>query len=243
VGSYDVVVECSDNFATKFLVNDAAVKARRPAIFASVYQYEGQLQTYRPDLDSACLRCLWPEATRDGVVGNCAEAGVLGPVPGVLGTLQALEALKLILNLPGQLAHQLLLIDLLTLEQRKLKTALRADCKHDESIAITSHPADLEIELPSLDAPPGADYLLIDVRELHELLDQPVTSRVSQHIPLAELLASSPPLDRDQKYLLLCTRGTRSLTGAQHLRLLGYQAYSLRGGLARMGKIGAAKTA
>jgi sulfur-carrier protein adenylyltransferase/sulfurtransferase len=73
VGKHDVVVDCSDNFATKYLINDAAVLAQRPAVFASVYQYEGQLQVYKPDAQHACLRCLWPEATADGVVGNCAE--------------------------------------------------------------------------------------------------------------------------------------------------------------------------
>lgn len=235
VQQYDLVVECSDNFATKFLINDAAVKTSRPAIFASVYQYEGQMQVYRPDLGGACLRCLWPDATRDGVVGNCAEAGVLGPVPGVLGTLQALEALKLILGLPGQLHDELVLMDLLTLEQRKLKIARRAGCIHDSSIQITSSPADIEVTMDHLDSAALAQYTLIDVRDLHEIEDQPLTGKQSQHIPLASLLDAPPPLDPALKYLLICARGTRSLAGAEHLRDLGYQhAYSLRGGLASL---------
>ena len=97
IGAHDIVVDCSDNFRTKFLINDAAVLAQRPAVFASVYQYEGQLQVYKPEPRHACLRCLWPEATADGVVGNCAEAGVLGPVPGTFGALQALLTLKILL--------------------------------------------------------------------------------------------------------------------------------------------------
>src|SRR4249920_3219038 len=120
---YDVVVDCSDNFRTKYLINDAAVLARRPAIFASVYQYEGQLQVYQPQATHACLRCLWPDAVADGVVGNCAEAGVLGPVPGVFGTLQAFEALKMLLGLPGQLHSELLFFDLTTLETRRIRAA------------------------------------------------------------------------------------------------------------------------
>ena len=92
---HDLILDCSDNFATKFLLNDLALRTRKPVLFASVYQYEGQLQLVRGDDATACLRCVWPEATRDGLVGNCAEAGVLGPVPGVFGSLQALEALKL----------------------------------------------------------------------------------------------------------------------------------------------------
>jgi sulfur-carrier protein adenylyltransferase/sulfurtransferase len=243
VQQYDLIVECSDNFATKFLINDAAVKTKRPAIFASVYQYEGQLQVYRPELDGACLRCLWPEATRDGVVGNCAEAGVLGPVPGVLGTLQALEALKLILGLPGQLHDELVLMDLLTLEQRKLKIARRADCRHD-SVEIRSRPADIEIAISDLDSAILADYTLIDVRDPHEIEDQPLTGRTSQHLPLASLLDSPPNLDPGLKYLLICARGTRSLAGAEHLRELGFrQVYSLRGGVASLQIERAAKTA
>ena len=91
---YDLVVECTDNFRAKFLVNDAVVRAGKPAVFASVYQYEGQLQAYLPRPDWPCLRCLWPEAPRDGMVGNCAEAGVLGPVPATLGAMQAMQALQ-----------------------------------------------------------------------------------------------------------------------------------------------------
>src|ERR1700691_283721 len=103
IRGYDVVVDCSDNFRTKYLITDAAVLAHRPAVFASVYQFEGQLQVYKPQLNHACLRCLWPDAVADRVVGNCAEAGALGPVPGVFGTLQALLVLKVLLGLSGQL--------------------------------------------------------------------------------------------------------------------------------------------
>ena len=229
---HDIVVECSDNFATKFLVNDAAVKTGKPAIFASVYQYEGQLQVYRPESDSACLRCLWPDATRDGVVGNCSEAGVLGPVPGILGTLQALEALKLILDLPGQLKHEMVLLDLLTLEQRKLKTAHRADCRHDASRDLETPAADLEVSLSDLSPATLNGYTVIDVRELREVREAPV-AQAAQHIPLAVLLADSSALNPQRSYLLICARGSRSKAAAEHLRSHGFaHAYSLRGGLA-----------
>jgi adenylyltransferase/sulfurtransferase len=231
LSNYDLVIECSDNFATKFLVNDAAVKTAKPAIFASVYQYEGQLQVYRPDANSACLRCLWPEATRDGVVGNCAEAGVLGPVPGVLGTLQALEALKLLLDLPGQLRNEVLLMDLLTLQQRKLKTARRAACVHDDSRQIEQPAADLEVVLGQLSSETVQGYSLIDVRELPEVREAPIP-QAAQHIPLATLLADSSALNPEEKYLLICARGARSKAAAEHLRAQGFaKAYSLRGGL------------
>lgn len=237
LAGYDLVVECSDNFATKFLVNDAAVQTGRPAIFASVYQYEGQLQVYRPDKDTACLRCLWPEATRDGLVGNCAEAGVLGPVPGVLGSLEALEALKLILGLPGQLTNELLLIDLLTLQQRKLTTAHRNDCRHDGSAQIKAPAAtpDLEVSFGDLEPAVIAGYTLVDVREPREVSETPIAQSPLRHIPLAALLADNTSLDPEQKYLLICTRGTRSRAAAEHLREHGFHhAYSLRGGLASL---------
>src|SRR5580704_17865181 len=129
IRGYDVVVDCTDNFRAKYLINDAAVLARRPAVFASVYQYEGQLQVYKPEQPHACLRCLWPDAVADGVVGNCAEAGVLGPVPGTFGTLQALMTLKILLGLSGQLEGELLLLDFMNFSSLKIKAPRRVECR------------------------------------------------------------------------------------------------------------------
>jgi adenylyltransferase/sulfurtransferase len=126
IAQHDLVIDCTDNFATKFLLNDYCVQLGKPVVFASVYQYEGQLQIVRPG--SACLRCVWPEATRDGIVGNCAEAGVLGPVPGIFGGLQAFEAMKLLLGLPGQLNDELLVLDLLTLSTSRVRTKRASSC-------------------------------------------------------------------------------------------------------------------
>ncbi len=128
VQAYDLIVDCSDNFSTKFLLNDVALRTGKPVLFASVYQYEGQLQLVAGDDASPCLRCVWPEATRDGIVGNCAEAGVLGPVPGVFGSLQALEALKLLLGLPGLAKDEMLIFDLVTLSAQRLRARRAADC-------------------------------------------------------------------------------------------------------------------
>jgi molybdopterin/thiamine biosynthesis adenylyltransferase/molybdopterin synthase catalytic subunit len=125
---YDLILDCTDNFATKFLLNDLALRLRRPVFFASVYQYEGQLQLVRGDDDSACLRCVWPNATRDGIVGNCSEAGVLGPVPGVFGSLQALEALKFLLGLEGLGPNEMLIFDLVTLSAQRLRARRAPDC-------------------------------------------------------------------------------------------------------------------
>src|SRR3984957_13610868 len=145
---YDVVVDCSDNFRTKYLINDAAVLARRPAVFASVYQYEGQLQVYKPEPRHACLRCLWPDAIADGVVGNCAEAGVLGPVPGAFGTLQALLTLKILLGIQGQLDGELLLLDFTNFSSLKIKAPRRAECRAPDCAHIRDiAPEELDIEV------------------------------------------------------------------------------------------------
>jgi adenylyltransferase/sulfurtransferase len=230
VGAHDVVVDCSDNFRTKFLINDAAVLARRPAVFASVYQYEGQIQVYRPEATHACLRCIWPDATADGVVGNCAEAGVLGPVPGAFGCLQALLTIKLLLGMPGQLAGELLLMDFMSFGSTRLKAPRRAECVAPGCALIRDLPPeehDMEISLPSLDAA-AERFELVDVRTAEEFSARPTPSR---HIPLGKLLEDSHALDTGASYLLLCASGKRSLTAARELRKRGFNARSLAGGL------------
>ncbi len=237
VSGYDLLVECSDNFATKFLVNDAAVLAGKPVVFASVYQYEGQLQVYQPDADAACLRCLWPEATRDGLVGNCAQAGVLGPVPGTLGSLQALEALKVLLGLARSATGELLLVDLLTLSLRKVRTPRCPECRNGtcsriRSLAATEPAADLELDLVAMSQSPAADYLLVDIRDADEVSARPIVDRPARHIPMAQLLEDAASLDPAQHYVLVCSRGLRSRALAERLRGQGYvRVYSLRGGV------------
>ena len=234
LGQYDVAVECSDNFTTKFTVNDATVLLGKPAVFASVYQFEGQLQIYRPDRDSACLRCLWPEATRDGLVGNCAEAGVLGPVPGVLGSLQALETLKLLLGLSGQLSEELLLFDLVTLATHKLRARRCSDCagKPCQRIrSLTSSDANVEVAFTNLQDAVLSSYTLIDVRDDNEVRTHPL-DKPHRHIPAPAILEHADELSRGTKYLLICARGVRSRAAAQALRERGLKdIYSLSGGV------------
>jgi molybdopterin/thiamine biosynthesis adenylyltransferase/rhodanese-related sulfurtransferase len=231
VRGYDVVVDCSDNFRAKYLINDAAVLAQRPAVFASVYQYEGQLQVYKPQPRHACLRCLWPEATLDGVVGNCAEAGVLGPVPGVFGTLQALLVIKILLGLSGQLEGELLLLDFMNFSSLKLKAARRTECRAPECahiLGLRNEDAGIEIALASLAdaAPLGLE--VIDIRTAEETAARPTQGR---HIPMAALLADPGQLRAGRQYLLLCASGKRSLAAARELRKRGLAVRSLAGGL------------
>jgi len=230
IRSYDVVVDCSDNLRAKFLINDAAVLAHRPAVFASVYQYEGQLQLYQPTPEHACLRCLWPDAVADGVVGNCAEAGVLGPVPGVFGSLQALLTLKVILGLPGRLEGELLLLDFTNFSSVKLKAPRRAECRApgcSHIRAIAREEKDIEVALDSLAEAERRGLCVIDIRTDEEVAARPAAAR---HIAMSDLLAT-PELLPAGAVVLLCASGMRSLAAARELRARGYAVRSVAGGL------------
>ncbi|HEU4623673.1 MAG TPA: ThiF family adenylyltransferase [Steroidobacteraceae bacterium] len=236
VAEHDLVIDCTDNFSTKFLLNDVCVRLRKPVIFSSVYQYEGQLQIVRPDRGGACLRCVWPEATRDGLVGNCSEAGVLGPVPGVFGCLQALEALKTLLDLPGQLGDELLVLDLLTLSTSRVRIRRSPSCPDHASNRVTRAApvtvADLEVAYESLDDAAANGLQVIDIREAKELVEMPTPASNARHIPMAELLHGNANLAPAGKYLLVCASGRRSYAAAEELRSRGFaNVYSLRGGV------------
>jgi adenylyltransferase/sulfurtransferase len=231
VRGYDVVVDCSDNFRTKYLINDAAVLAHRPAVFASVYQYEGQLQVYKPDERHACLRCLWPDAVADGVVGNCAEAGVLGPVPGTFGTLQSLLTLKILLGLSGQLDGELLLLDFTNFSSLKLKAPRLAECRAPDCAHIREIAREdlaIEITLPSLADAARRGLEVIDIRTQEEIAVRPTGAR---HIAMPVLLADPALLAPGREFLLVCASGKRSLAAARELRRRGLKVHSLTGGL------------
>ncbi|HUG99153.1 MAG TPA: ThiF family adenylyltransferase [Gammaproteobacteria bacterium] len=241
----DVVVDCSDNFATKFLINDAAVRAGRPAVIASVYQYEGQLQVVRADSGGSCLRCQWPEATKDGLVGNCRQAGVLGPVPAVLGSLQAMEVLKLLLGLPGQMRDEVLLIDLLDLSQRRMLAPRHAACI-DACVRIAARDStaveDVDVTCPLAEAA-ARGFRVVDIREHHECAAEPMPTAEHESVPMGRLLAGALPDDASARYLLVCTHGIRSRAAAEALRALGRNnVWSLRGGLAAAGGRGASES-
>jgi sulfur-carrier protein adenylyltransferase/sulfurtransferase len=228
---HDIVVDCSDNFRTKYLINDAAVLAHKPAVFASVYQYEGQLQIYKPEPQYACLRCLWPEAIADGVVGNCAQAGVLGPVPGTFGALQALLTLKIILQIDGQLEGELLLLDFMNFSNLKIKALRRAECRAPACAHIRDFAGeefDLEVVCDSLAAAVQLGFDVIDIRTAEEVAARPATAL---HIPMQQLLAKPELLHRVRQPLLVCATGKRSLAAARALRKGGLEVRSLAGGL------------
>lgn len=242
LAGHDLVVDCSDNFATKFLLNDLAHELGTRTLFASVHQFEGQLQSVDPAGGGACLRCLWPEATRDGVVGNCAEAGVLGPVPGVLGSLQALEAIKILLDLPERLGDELLLVGLGDLGMSRLAAKRAGDCqgrscaRSADALATSRQrteaipaDADAEVDFDDLARAVAAGYAVIDIRDPAESAADPLPASALR-IPMAELLTGHN-LPDDGRYLLVCARGVRSRNACAALRERGLMGvWSLRGG-------------
>jgi molybdopterin/thiamine biosynthesis adenylyltransferase/rhodanese-related sulfurtransferase len=234
VADYDVTIDCTDNFRAKYLINDAAVLTQRAAVFASVYQYEGQLQVYKPQHDHACLRCIWPDAILDGVVGNCAAAGVLGPVPGAVGCLQALLTLKILLKMAGQLAGELLLLDFTNFSNTRIKAPRRPECAAPGCAhirALETDDADIEVSLPSLAVATQQGLTVIDIRSAEEFAAQPTTAR---HLPMADLLANPQLLKSDAPVVLLCASGKRSGAAARELRKLGIIVRSIAGGLANL---------
>jgi adenylyltransferase/sulfurtransferase len=236
VERHDLVVECTDNFRAKFLVSDAVVRGMKPAVFASVHQYEGQLQVYRPLPHWPCLRCLWPEAPRDGIVGNCAEAGVLGPVPATLGALQAMAALKRLLGLDAGEAPSLVTVDLLSLETQRLLAHRDPRCDHERPGAgAPAGDAPVELEFGTLAEAFESGLELVDIRESWERAHDPPGLQIPTHLPLSELVHGHAEFPAEGRYLVICAHGVRSLSLTEHLRAQGQSGvYSLRGGLAAL---------
>ncbi|MGB5101696.1 MAG: HesA/MoeB/ThiF family protein, partial [Steroidobacteraceae bacterium] len=236
VRHYDLVVECTDNFRAKFLVSDAVVRGLKPAVFASVHQYEGQVQVYRPLPHWPCLRCLWPEAPRDGMVGNCAEAGVLGPVPATLGAMQAMQALKRLLGLDAGEEPSLVTVDLLSLETRRIIARRSPGCDHDSPGAPATVSAEpVEFEFTTLAEAFESGLELIDIREAWERAHDPPWLQIPASLPLSELVNGRTEFPASGRYLVICAHGVRSLSLVEQLRSRGHPGvYSLRGGLAAL---------
>jgi adenylyltransferase/sulfurtransferase len=235
LADYDLVVECTDNFRSKFRLNDAVVRLGKPCVFASIYQYEGQLQVYRPRADWPCLRCLWPDAPLDGIVGNCAAAGVLGPVPGALGAMQAMQALQILLGSTEPATPALVVFDLATLTSRRVRTGRNPDCDHTGSTRDLrgGDARPLELDFASLTAARGSGLELVDIREDWERATDDPADRIACHVPLSRFVQGDVPWPGQGRFLIVCAHGVRSLALTERLRELGYdEVYSLRGGLA-----------
>jgi molybdopterin/thiamine biosynthesis adenylyltransferase/molybdopterin synthase catalytic subunit/rhodanese-related sulfurtransferase len=236
---FDLVLECTDDMRSRYLSSDGAVLSGKPLILASVYQYEGQLQVMDAQPGSPCLRCLWPREPSPAELGSCALSGVLGPVPGTLGAMQAMEALKILLDLPRPNSAALLLLNLLDNTSQRLPIdaasgcALHGGCARQARLALAhaQDRGDIDLSFQSLEAAVAAGFQLIDLREAEEISASPLINVPSRRIPSRDIGARAGELGQG-RFLLVCSGGRRSAHAAQQLRAEGlHEVYSLAGGI------------
>ena len=234
---YDVILDGCDNFPTRFLSNDAAFFLRKPLVYGAIQRFEGQLAVFAPHLGGPCYRCLLPEAPEPGTVPSCAEAGVLGVLPGIIGSLQAMESIKLLLGIGDAPSGRLTTYDALRSSFRAI--ALRRDpacrlCGETPDITSVANPQTLApihcqsptdmdsittTELRTLLAA-GAPGLLIDVREPDEHAE--VRIEEARLIPLATLPEHIDSLPRDREIWIHCKAGFRSARAVRFLMEKGF---------------------
>jgi molybdopterin/thiamine biosynthesis adenylyltransferase/rhodanese-related sulfurtransferase len=242
-GGYDIVLDCSDNFATRYLVNDACVLLGKPLVFGAIFKFEGQVTVFNYQ-NGPTYRCLHPVPPAPGEVPNCAQIGVLGVLPGLLGTLQATEALKIMLEIGEVLSGRLLLVDALGMRFQTIR--FRPVAANQQLAALASDyaafcgEAPLEPEVvraPEISADElkewqqsGRPLQLIDVREPHEHARRSIGGQLRPLGMLPDHLADLRP---DVPVVVHCASGVRSQQAARLLLARGFrQVYSLRNGLA-----------
>lgn len=245
VRKYDLVIDGSDNFTTRYLVTDACVLSSRPYVYGSIMRFAGQTSVFYPPY-GPCYRCLFPNPPTAGTVPNCAEAGVLGVLPGVIGSVQATEAIKLVTGIGESLVGRILTYDALSMRWSELSLARDHGCP-----LCGDHPRIADVRACEGACAPRSghqDQVEITVQEFHamklaavpfELVDVRTANEVaicklegSKHIPLSELAQRHSDLAADRPLVVHCKSGVRSAQAVALLRGQGYsQAVSLRGGI------------
>jgi adenylyltransferase/sulfurtransferase len=234
---YDLILDGTDNFATRYLSNDVAVFARKPNVYGSIFRFDGQATVFAPHLGGPCYRCLFPEPPPPGSVPSCAEAGVLGVLPGIVGTMQATEALKLILGIGDSLVGRLLHFDALKMKFREFN--LRKDlncpvCGHNPTITrpidyemfchgapdLTRAASQVGVRALQERMQSGQPFVLLDVREPFEFEIARIEG--ANLIPLGELPQRTNELDPEAEIFVLCHSGMRSERAAEFLRSAGF---------------------
>ena len=247
---YDVIVDGTDNFPTRYLTNDASVMLGKPNVYGSIFRFEGQATVFYPKEGGPCYRCLYPEPPPPGLVPSCAEGGVLGVLPGVIGTIQATEAIKLLAGIGETLVNRLMLYDALSMRFRELKLRRNPDCPvcgdhptvtelidyemfcgiTPEPATFTSYeitPAEVDTWLHSDDPP-----FLLDVREPNEweIGHLPDATRISVN----ELQGRLNELDTAREMVVYCRSGVRSGRAVDMLRAAGFRKVkNMTGGILR----------
>lgn len=245
VNNFDVIIDGSDNFPTRYLLNDTCVLSGKPYVYGSIFRFEGQASVFATE-PGPCYRCLYPEPPPPHLVPSCEDGGVLGILPGIIGSIQTTEAIKFILNIGESLSGQLLLFDALRMEFNKLKVKKRTDCPlcgdnpsirelidYEQFCEIT---ADAESNLnitpdqlkKKLDE--GEDILLLDVREEIEYRINRING--GQLIPLHLIPLKMDELDRSKEIVIYCKNGHRSMDALRNLQKAGFtKVKNLAGGI------------
>jgi sulfur-carrier protein adenylyltransferase/sulfurtransferase len=246
---YDVIVDGTDNFPTRYLVNDASVLTGKPNVYGSIFRFEGQASVFWAE-EGPCYRCLYPEPPPPGLVPSCAEGGVLGILPGAIGTIQATETVKLILGIGEPLIGRLLLYDALGMSFREMKLRKDPNCPvcgenptvtelidYQEFCGIPQANAQAaEDEVPEISVQKlkerldnGEGLSVLDVREPHEYEVANIGARL---IPLNELPERLAELDKDAPLAVHCKTGARSARAVRLLQDAGFQsAFNVEGGI------------
>lgn len=235
---YDVVLDGTDRLAVRYLVNDACVLAGKPLVSCAIHRFEGQAMTYIPGR-GPCYRCLHPLAG-DALVPSCAEAGVLGVLPGVMGTLQATEAMKVLLGVGEPLLGRLLVYDALAMSFQQFSFQRRANCAvcgdnptitrlEDDGEATMIEEWTPEELAQQLEGARAGSLLLVDVREPHEWAAGRVPGSV--HIPLGTLAARATEIPPDRTPVFICAVGGRSMAACRYFAGGGRPAINLAGGV------------
>ena len=251
IGAYDIVVDGTDNFPTRYLTNDACVLLKKPNVYGSIFRFEGQASVFAPHLGGPCYRCLYPEPPPPGMVPSCAEGGVLGVLPGIVGCIQATEILKLALGKGSSLVGRLLLFNALDMKFRELKLRRDPQCPlcgehptikklidyemfcgiQPEAPQAAANPDEVTVQdmKRALDTP-SLGIKVIDVRDPDEYQIAHVDG-VPQ-IPLGSLPQRFTELDPNQQLYLHCKSGKRSMKALEFLRQQGFKyVKSVKGGI------------
>lgn len=248
LGGFDVVLDGTDNFATRYLTNDACFLLGKPNVYGSIFRFEGQVSVFWPG-HGPCYRCLYPTPPPPGLVPSCAEGGVLGVLPGVVGSLQATEAIKLLLGVGRPLAGRLLLYDALDLSFRELKLRRDPACplcgEHPTATGLVDYEEFCGLGRGEEAAPEGSEISVaelkerldrgerihvIDVREPHEAEICAIAG--ARLIPLATLPERLHEIDQAATVVVHCKSGVRSARAVQLLRQAGLsRTYNLKGGI------------
>jgi len=246
---YDVIVDGTDNFPTRYLVNDACVLTGKPNVYGSIFRFEGQASVFWA-AHGACYRCLYPEPPPPGLVPSCAEGGVLGVLPGIVGTIQANEVIKVILGAKGILLNRLLLFDAWKMSFRELKLRKDANCPicgdnptihelidYEEFCGLNQPVADTPIleEISAMElndlAAKNSEVQIIDVRERHEYEIAKIPN--AKLIPLGEIVKRASEIDPSRTAILHCKGGVRSANAIGMLKEAGFTGnlLNLKGGI------------